>query len=177
MTDALPAEPSALSTAIRVGQEMLAIYGTTHCYADPAAVAQALGAIRESLRILLRALGAETDGRPEGWTSKTLAQLPDDEAALPEPVRELLAAISATITLPDPGGARMDLVRYEGTVSERTHLIQIAIRDILDGKAINGLQWEADYLRKQITARPPRYRTSEQELADLRRIANGGETK
>lgn len=54
------AEPSALATAIRVGQDMLAAYGSTD-YADPAAVAQALGATRESLRILLRALGAETD--------------------------------------------------------------------------------------------------------------------
>lgn len=100
-----------------------------------------------------------------------------DNTSLPEPVRDLLAAISELLTLPDPGGDRMDLVRYESAVSERTHLIQITIRDILAGNAINGLHWEANYLRKQITARPPRYRTSEQEMADLRRIANGGETR
>ncbi|MEU9754539.1 hypothetical protein AB0D90_15560 [Streptomyces althioticus] len=45
-----------LDTAVHVAREMLAAYGSTD-YADPAAVAQAFGATRESLRILLRALG------------------------------------------------------------------------------------------------------------------------
>ncbi|MER7838465.1 hypothetical protein ABTY98_21885 [Streptomyces sp. NPDC096040] len=96
---------------------------------------------------------------------------------IPEPVRDLLAAISETLTLPDPAGDRMDLVRYEGCISERVHLIQLAIRDVLSGKATNGLEWEAAFLRKQSTARPPRYRTSEEYLADLREIASGGETR
>jgi hypothetical protein len=52
-----------LDTAVRVAREMLAAYGSTD-YADPAAVAQALGATRESLRILLRALGVETTAPP-----------------------------------------------------------------------------------------------------------------
>ncbi|MGA5605943.1 hypothetical protein ACPCUF_33840 [Streptomyces griseoincarnatus] len=52
-----------LDTAVRVAREMLAAYGSTD-YADPAAVAQALGATRESLRILLRALGVETTTPP-----------------------------------------------------------------------------------------------------------------
>lgn len=92
-----------------------------------------------------------------------------------EPVRDLLAAISDVLTLPDPGGDRMDLVRYESCVSERIHMIQLAIRDVLAGKAVNGLEWETAYLREQIERRPPRYRTAEQEIADLHRIANGGE--
>ena len=95
--------------------------------------------------------------------------------AVPEPIRDLLAAISELLTLPDPGGDRMDLVRYESCVSERIHLVQLAIRDTIAGKAKNSLEWEAAYLREQIERRPPRYRTSEQELADLRRIATGGE--
>jgi hypothetical protein len=49
-----------LDTAVRVAREMLAAYGSTD-YADHAAVAQAFGATRESLRILLRALGAEAE--------------------------------------------------------------------------------------------------------------------
>lgn len=57
-----PSNPN-LDSAVHVAREMLAAYGTTD-YADHAAVAQALGAIRESLRILLRALGAETTTPP-----------------------------------------------------------------------------------------------------------------
>jgi hypothetical protein len=94
---------------------------------------------------------------------------------LPEPVRDLLAAISETLSLPDPGGDRMDLARYETCVSERIHLVQLLIRDVLDGKTVNGLEWETAYLRQQNEARPPRYRTAEQYLADLRRIAGSGE--
>lgn len=94
---------------------------------------------------------------------------------LPEPARELLAAISETLSLPDPGGDRMDLVRYETCVSERIHLVQLIIRDVLDGQAKNGLEWETAYLRQQNEARPPRYRTADQYLADLRRIAGLGE--
>ncbi|MEU9065471.1 hypothetical protein AB0D60_01055 [Streptomyces sp. NPDC048306] len=51
-----PSNPN-LDTAVRVAREMLAAYGSTD-YADHAAVAQAFGATRESLRILLRALDA-----------------------------------------------------------------------------------------------------------------------
>ncbi|WP_233229496.1 hypothetical protein [Streptomyces sp. I5] len=57
-----PSNPN-LDTAVHVAREMLAAYGTTD-YADPAATAQALGATRESLRILLRALGVETTTPP-----------------------------------------------------------------------------------------------------------------
>lgn len=49
-----------LQVAVSVARDMLAAYGSTD-YADHAAVAQAFGATRESLRILLRALGAETE--------------------------------------------------------------------------------------------------------------------
>lgn len=90
-------------------------------------------------------------------------------------LRELLAAISEVLTLPNPGSDRMDLVRYESCVSERIHLVQLVIRDTIAGNTKNGLEWESAYLREQIERRPPRYRTSEQELADLRRIVTGGE--
>ncbi|MFE3325837.1 hypothetical protein [Streptomyces sp. NPDC059176] len=44
---------------------------------------------------------------------------------IPEPVRDLLAAIVETLTLPDPSSERMDMVRFETWVSERVHLIQL----------------------------------------------------
>ncbi|MCP8712549.1 hypothetical protein IGB19_33005, partial [Streptomyces sp. AC04842] len=60
--DQLHASPE-LDSAVHVAREMLAAYGSTD-YADHAAVAQAFGATRESLRILLRALGVETTTPP-----------------------------------------------------------------------------------------------------------------
>jgi hypothetical protein len=53
-------EPSDLTIAIRVGQRMLAIYGTVDTR-DIYAYAQAHGGLTEALRILLRALGAGTE--------------------------------------------------------------------------------------------------------------------
>lgn len=94
---------------------------------------------------------------------------------IPEPVRQLLAAIGETLTLPDPGRDRADLDRYEACVSDRVHLVQLTIRDVLNGKAINGIAWEADYLRKQTADRPPRYRTFDEYIAHLRALASGGE--
>jgi hypothetical protein len=51
-------DPDDLAVAIRVGQYMLDKYGTVDS-ADIFAYAQAHGGLAESLRILLRALGAE----------------------------------------------------------------------------------------------------------------------
>lgn len=83
------AAPSDLDVAISVAQKMLARYGTVDS-GDIFAYAQAHGGLTEALRILLRALDAlddEPDRTSEGWTSKTLAQLPEDDrcpAAHPE---------------------------------------------------------------------------------------------
>ncbi|MGW6263650.1 hypothetical protein, partial [Streptomyces sp. NPDC055085] len=93
----------------------------------------------------------------------------------PEPIRELLAAINETLTLPAPAGDRDDLVRYEMHASGRISLVKIVIRDALDGKADLGLAWEARYLRKEIADRPPSYRTPEQYLAELRENSEDGE--
>ncbi|MFF1702483.1 hypothetical protein [Streptomyces sp. NPDC058252] len=94
---------------------------------------------------------------------------------IPEPIRQLLAAISETLTFPDPGSNLADLTRYEDCVCERVHLIRLAIHDVLNGKASQGVQWEADYLRTKTAERPPRYRTSEEYIAHLSGLANGGE--
>lgn len=60
-----PPEPSDLAVAIRVAQKMLAAYSDTSNFSE-LGYAQAHGALTESLRILLRAVGAETDARGEG---------------------------------------------------------------------------------------------------------------
>lgn len=52
------AVPSDLAVAIRVAQKMLAAYGDTSNFGE-FGYAQAHGALSESLRILLRAVGAE----------------------------------------------------------------------------------------------------------------------
>ncbi|MFJ3044020.1 hypothetical protein [Streptomyces tendae] len=54
-------ESSDLEVAIRVAQKMLAAYGDSSDLADIFAYAQAHGALTEALRLLLRALDAETE--------------------------------------------------------------------------------------------------------------------
>lgn len=55
--------PTDLAIAIRVGRHMLATYGNVG-HGDIYAYAQAHGGLTEALRILLRALGAESQGLP-----------------------------------------------------------------------------------------------------------------
>lgn len=97
-----------------------------------------------------------------------MSETPHNTAdAIPTPLRELLAAISEILTLPGPAATLEDLTRYESAVAERNHLVQLAIRDILSGDT-QGIQWEADYLRKRAVESRPRYRTQEQWLDDLK---------
>jgi hypothetical protein len=55
----VPAEPSDLAVAVRLAQLTLSSTATAD-HGDPTAVTRANGSLRESLRILLRALDAET---------------------------------------------------------------------------------------------------------------------
>ncbi|MFJ5154959.1 hypothetical protein ACIQCF_25890 [Streptomyces sp. NPDC088353] len=71
-------EPGELDVAVNVARDMLTAYADVD-HGDIFALNQAHGALRESLRILLRAVGAEPDGRSEGWTSMTNVQVPDQE--------------------------------------------------------------------------------------------------
>jgi len=64
-----PINSADLDVAISVGKQMLAIYGDTDGR-DIYAYVQAHGALSESLRILLRALGAEPDGHVGGAAKK-----------------------------------------------------------------------------------------------------------
>lgn len=68
-----PIDPSDLAVAIRVGQHMLARYGTVGL-GDIHAYAEAHGGLTEALRILLRALDAEPDGPVLGSSSSGGAQ-------------------------------------------------------------------------------------------------------
>ncbi|MDX3571948.1 hypothetical protein [Streptomyces sp. ID05-47C] len=55
-----PAVPSDLAVAIHVAQKMLATYGDSSNFSE-FGYAQAHGALTESMRILLRALDADTE--------------------------------------------------------------------------------------------------------------------
>lgn len=90
---------------------------------------------------------------------------------IPEPLRDLLAAMGEALSLPAPASTLEDLSRYEGVVAERLHLVQLAIHDVL-GDDSTDVCWEAEYLRKT-SARPVRYRTPEQWLAEIKRTAAG----
>lgn len=68
-----PINPSDLAVAIRTAQKMLAAYSDTSTFGE-FGYATAHGALSESLRILLRALGAEPDGPVLGSSSSGGAQ-------------------------------------------------------------------------------------------------------
>lgn len=73
-----PIDPSDLAVAIRVGQHMLARYGTVGL-GDIHAYAEAHGGLTEALRILLRALGAE----PDDEKGSSLVRIPGDDQRCP----------------------------------------------------------------------------------------------
>ncbi|WP_432114037.1 hypothetical protein [Streptomyces sp. S1] len=83
---------------------------------------------------------------------------------IPEPVRSLLAAIAETLDVPEPGVDIESLIKYNTFVEGRIHFVQMAIRDVLTGKADLGVEWEAEFLRKKVAERPPTYRVLAQPL-------------
>jgi len=95
----LPAvDPSDLDSAIRVGQRMLAAYGNTSGY-NIYAYAQAHGALAESLRILLRALGTEPHTAAPAPQPRCPSAHPDDPTPCSGPV---------VVTVLDAGNAGLD---------------------------------------------------------------------
>ncbi|MFD4786576.1 hypothetical protein ACFWN1_05740 [Streptomyces sp. NPDC058459] len=92
-------------------------------------------------------------------------------ANLTDPVRDFLAAISEVLTLPEPAATLGDLIKFKSEVDTRTHRVQLAIRDLLDGSS-DDLAWEAGYLRRH-AGLPVRYRTPEQHLTEVRALARG----
>ncbi|WP_019054944.1 hypothetical protein [Streptomyces prunicolor] len=90
-----PIDPDDLDVAISVGQQMLAIYGDTDGR-DIYAYVQAHGALAEALRILLRALGAESSGLPEK-TSGQQETAPRCPAAHPEDPTPCVGLVAVTV--------------------------------------------------------------------------------
>lgn len=108
---ALP-EPSDLDTAIRVGQRMLATYGDSS--RDGFSYPEAYGAQREALRLLLRAVGAETvnltasDGGSEGRAATMAARLPESRCPAAHPEDPTPCTGPPTVTILDAANAGVD---------------------------------------------------------------------
>ncbi|MFJ1552341.1 hypothetical protein [Streptomyces mirabilis] len=101
-----PAEPSELAVAIRIGQYMLDQYGTVDT-ADVFAYAQAHGGLAESLRILLRALGAAPTAEQQA-APRCPAAHPDDPTPCDGPlVVTVLDATNAGADGCEHHGARL----------------------------------------------------------------------
>ncbi|MFB8083710.1 hypothetical protein [Streptomyces sp. NPDC056013] len=66
--------------------------------------------------------------------------------------------------MPEPGVDTESLIKYSTFIESRIHYVQLAIRDILGGKADLGIEWEAEFLRKKVAERPPTYRVLAQPL-------------
>lgn len=88
-----PIDPSDLAVAIRVGQHMLARYGTVGL-GDIHAYAEAHGGLTEALRILLRALGAGTDAGTPSTLDEVSSRCP---AAHPEDPAPCVGLVAVTI--------------------------------------------------------------------------------
>ena len=92
---------------------------------------------------------------------------------IPEPVRELLAAIADTLDVPAPAPTPHDQALHALLLENRVQSVQTALRDVLAGHAALGLTLEAEYLRHR-AARLDQvaYRTREQHLAVHERAAH-----
>jgi hypothetical protein len=84
MTETCPtrpaAEPSDLAVAIRVAQQLLADYGDSR--RDGFSYPEAYGAITEALRLVLRALDAESDAEEEAARRFVARHFPEVTALL-----------------------------------------------------------------------------------------------
>ncbi|MFG2948187.1 hypothetical protein [Streptomyces adustus] len=87
-------------------------------------------------------------------------------AALPEPVRDLLAAVLEALDLPYPatvGGNEA----HDRLLNDRASHARIALRSVLDGCPL-GPGWTANYLRERIAKHPVAgYVTADQARAAL----------
>lgn len=91
---------------------------------------------------------------------------------LPEPARELLAAILDALDIPNPatvGGTEA----HDRVLNSRVIHTKIALRDILTEGAPLGIEWTTRYLRERLADNPPTgYVTFDQAQAAL----NAGKT-
>ncbi|WP_371579449.1 hypothetical protein [Streptomyces sp. NBC_01314] len=93
------------------------------------------------------------------------------QPAVPGPVRDLLAAIADTLDLPVPAPERTAELAHQGLLDDRVQNVRLAIDAVLNGRAYEGIEWEARYLRDQAAKRPPSYRTRAQFDDDRRAAA------
>jgi hypothetical protein len=72
---------------------------------------------------------------------------------LPEPVRDLLAAVLDALDIPHPattGGAEV----YDRIRNERATHVAVALRSVLDVKPLMDIEWTTAYLREQLAKHP-----------------------
>jgi hypothetical protein len=72
---------------------------------------------------------------------------------IPEPVRNLLAAVLEAIDIPHPattGGEKA----HDRLLNARAMHVRLALRDVLDGGPALGLDWNAAYLRERLAEHP-----------------------
>ncbi|GFH34317.1 hypothetical protein [Streptomyces pacificus] len=85
-------------------------------------------------------------------------------AALPAPVRSLLAAIAETLDVPAPAPGRDAEVAYRLLVEDRARVVRVILHGILTGDETRDIDWDARYLRERAAERPVTYRTLDQAL-------------
>lgn len=86
---------------------------------------------------------------------------------LPEPARDLLAAVLEALDIPNPATVG-DTPAHDRVLNTRVIHAKIALRDILDNGAPLGIEWTTRYLRERLDATPPTgYVTSDQAAAAL----------
>lgn len=85
---------------------------------------------------------------------------------IPEPVRELLAAVLEAVEIPYPATLG-DSEAYERIRATRTTHMEIAVRSALDGHPL-GIEWTTEYLRERLAECPPTgYVTTDQVKSRL----------
>ncbi|MEV0639019.1 hypothetical protein AB0I77_29565 [Streptomyces sp. NPDC050619] len=130
-----PIEPSDLDVAISVARQLLE--------------SRSVLSLRESLRLLLRALDAEPDTEkgPElvptpGGEPMTAKTTPPTEA---RELRDLLAAIREALTLP------FDTADYDRRLIARAGWARAVVDAVLDNPG-EDIGWNADFLHSKLTA-------------------------
>lgn len=154
-------EPTDLDVAISVAQQLL----------DSDSVLS----LRESLRLLLRALGAEPVKEP-GYASAP--NLSSDQpghvtpSSLPEPVTDLFAAIADALNLPLPSTNLDDERVYHRLIERRALHVRILLESLSSHPDVSIHQDAAD-VRSQIEQTPVTYTTFDDEKAAAKQRGEG----
>lgn len=154
-------EPTDLDVAISGAQQLL----------DSDSVLS----LREALRLLLRALGAEPVKEP-GYASAP--NLSSDQpghvtpSSLPEPVTDLFAAIADALNLPLPSTNLDDERVYHRLIERRVLHVRILLESLSSHPDVSIHQDAAD-VRSQIEQTPVTYTTFDDEKAAAKQRGEG----